>query len=83
MTTGIRKPKARMLSAILRICFFEWRRGLEGCGLSEATSTCSMDVSGVCGGSLSLLCVLCASPRELLDWGDAPLRIALAILGDP
>lgn len=42
MSTGTRKPKTPMLSAIWRICFFECVRALRGLGLIASRATSSI-----------------------------------------
>ena len=46
ISTGLVKPKVRMLSATWRICFFEWVRALRAQGFRRAGSICSIELGG-------------------------------------
>ena len=65
ISTGLVKPKVRMLSAIWRTCFFEWVRALPGQGLRVSGARCFSASSGSAegeGGTREVLhCVAHAS----------------------
>jgi hypothetical protein len=42
ISTGLVKPKVRMLSATCRICFLEWVRALRAHGRRREAAICSM-----------------------------------------
>ena len=50
ISTGLVKPKVRMLSAIWRTCFFEWVRALPGQGLRVSGARCFSASSGCAEG---------------------------------